>query len=135
MNEELIDDPVQETEEPKEPEDEKTSPGSSIEDAAQLETLRGELEAARRDAEQLRRERFLLLKGVAEDDLDYFVFKIDKLVNDETDFESAATAFLKQREKKPPAGIFRSGAKMTGGAPRAASASETMNRLIRGLSS
>ena len=133
MNEELIDDPVQEIEEPKEPEDEKTSPGSSIEDAAQLETLRGELEAARRDAEQLRRERFLLLKGVAEDDLDYFVFKIDKLVNDETDFETAATAFLKQREKKPPAGIFRSGAKMTGGAPRAASASETMNRLIRGL--
>ena len=95
--------------------------------------MRNELEAARRDAEQLRRERFLLLKGVAEDDLDYCVFKIDKLVNDETDFETAATAFLKQREKKPPAGIFRSGAKMTGGAPRAASASETMNRLIRGL--
>ena len=133
MNEELIDEPVVETEDPKEPEDEETSPGSSIEDAAQLETLRGELEAARRDAEQLRRERFLLLKGVPEDDLDYFVFKIDKLVNDETDFETAATAFLKQREKKPPAGIFRSGAKMTGGAPRAASASETMNRLIRGL--
>ena len=134
MNDEnLIDDPVQETEDPKEPEDEKASPGSSIEDAAQLETLRGELEAARRDAEQLRRERFLLLKGVPEDDLDYFVFKIDKLVNDETDFETAATAFLKQREKKPPAGIFRSGAKMTGGAPRAASASETLNRLIRGL--
>ena len=131
MNDEnLIDDPVQETEEPKEPEDEQTSSGSNHEE---LETLRGELEAARRDAEQLRRERFLLLKGVAEDDLDYFVFKIDKLVNDETDFETAATAFLKQREKKPPAGIFRSGAKMTGGAPRAASASETMNRLIRGL--
>ena len=130
-DENLIDEPVQETEEPKEPEDEKTSPGSS--DEEDLSAMKSELEAARRDAEQLRRERFLLLKGVAEDDLDYFVFKIDKLVNDETDFETAATAFLKQREKKPPAGIFRSGAKMTGGAPRAASASETMNRLIRGL--
>ena len=134
MNEEkLIDDPVQETEKTEEPESDEKLSGSSIEGAEELETLRGELEAARRDAEQLRRERFLLLKGVAEDDLDYFVFKIDKLVNDETDFETAATAFLKQREKKPPAGIFRSGAKMTGGAPRAASASETMNRLIRGL--
>ena len=129
-DEKLMDDPVQEIEEPKEPEGEEIASGSSDEE---LESLRGELEAARRDAEQLRRERFLLLKGVAEDDLDYFVFKIDKLVNDETDFETAATAFLKQREKKPPAGIFRSGAKMTGGAPRAASASDTMNRLIRGL--
>ena len=134
MNDEkLIEDPVQETEKTEEPESDEKLSGSSIEDAAQLETLRGELEAARRDAEQLRRERFLLLKGVPEEDLDYCVFKIDKLVNDETDFETAATAFLKQREKKPPAGIFRSGAKMTGGAPRAASASETMNRLIRGL--
>ena len=130
MNENLMDEPVDETEKPEEPESDEKLSGSSDEE---LETLRGELEAARRDAEQLRRERFLLLKGVAEDDLDYFVFKINKLVNDETDFETAATAFLKQREKKPPAGIFRSGAKMTGGAPRAASASETMNRLIRGL--
>ena len=129
-DENLMDEPVDETEKPEEPESDKKLSGSSAEE---LENLRGELEAARRDAEQLRRERFLLLKGVAEDDLDYFVFKIDKLVNDETDFETAATAYLKQREKKPPAGIFRSGAKMTGGAPRAASASETMNRLIRGL--
>ena len=129
-DENLMDEPVDETEKTEEPESDEKLSGSSAEE---LETLRGELEAARRDAEQLRRERFLLLKGVAEDDLDYFVFKIDKLVNDETDFETAATAFLKQREKKPPAGIFRSGAKMTGGAPRAASASETMNRLIRGI--
>ena len=76
---------------------------------------------------------FLLLKGIPEEDLDYYVFKIGKLVTDGTDFAAAAGQFLKQREKKTAAGLFRSAARLTGGAPRAATANETMNRLIRGV--
>ena len=97
------------------------------------EDLRRELEASREEAEQLRRERFLLLKGIPEEDLDYYVFKIGKLTEDGTAFAEAAEAFLKKQEKKQVPGLFRSGAKLSSGAPRAATANETMNRLIRGL--
>ena len=122
-----------------EPESVETPPGSSAEGAepeaagSEAEALRRELAASREEAEQLRRERFLLLKGIPEEDLDYYVFKIGKLVTDETDFAAAAGQFLKQREKKTAAGLFRSAARLTGGAPRTATANETMNRLIRGL--
>ena len=122
-----------------EPESVETPPGSSAEGAepeaagSEAEALRRELAASREEAEQLRRERFLLLKGIPEEDLDYYVFKIGKLVTDGTDFAAAAGQFLKQREKKTAAGIFRTAARLTGGAPRAATANETMNRLIRGL--
>ena len=95
--------------------------------------LRKELAKSREEAEQLRRERFLLLKGIPEEDLDYYVFKIGKLTEDGTAFAEATEAFLKKQEKKHTPGLFRSGAKLSGGAPRAATANETMNRLIRGL--
>ena len=122
-----------------EPESVETPPGSSAEGAepeaagSEAEALRRELAASREEAEQLRRERFLLLKGIPEEDLDYYVFKIGKLVTDETDFAAAAGQFLKQREKKTAAGLFRTAARLSGGAPRAATANETMNRLIRGV--
>ncbi len=123
-----------------EPEEAPEAPASEKETGEPLsvpdnsaEELRRELAASREEAEQLRRERFLLLKGIPEEDLDYYVFKIGKLTEDGTAFAEAAEAFLKKQEKKQAPGLFRSGAKLSGGAPRAATANETMNRLIRGI--
>lgn len=59
------------------------------------------LAAAQTELEQYRREKFLLGKGVPAEDVDYYAFKIGKLVTDTTDFEKAAEQFLKDT---PPAG-------------------------------
>ena len=66
------------------------------EDRDGAEELRAELDKARERVTQLERERTLLSQGVQEEDLDYYVFKIGKLVSEEKDFESAAKEFLKQ---------------------------------------
>lgn len=80
--------------------------------------------------EQFEREKLLLGKGVPAEDVDYYVFKIGKLVTDTVDFEKAAEVYLKDN---PPAGTVRVdlSAPLGGGQP-AKTANETMNSLIRG---
>lgn len=80
--------------------------------------------------EQYEREKFLLCKGVKADDVDYYAFKIGKLVTDTTDFQKAADQYLKDH---PPAGTVQVdfSAPLGGGQP-AKSENETMNSLIRG---
>lgn len=62
-------------------------------DAAQTER-----DAARAEVQQLKNERYLLSKGVAADDLDYYSFKIGKNVSESKSFEAAADEFLKERD-------------------------------------
>lgn len=90
---------------------------------------RAALSEAWTKVEQYEREKFLLSKGVPADDVDYYAFKIGKLVTDATDFEKAAIQFL---QDNPPAGTVRVDltAPLGGGAP-APTENETMNRLIR----
>lgn len=80
--------------------------------------------------EQYEREKLLLSKGVPADDVDYYAFKIGKLVDNTTDFEKAAAQYLKDN---PPAGTVQVdlSAPLGGGRP-AQNANETMNSLIRG---
>ena len=47
--------------------------------------------------------KFLLDKGVPTGDVDYYAFKIGKLVTDTTDFEKAAEQFLKEHAPQEPA--------------------------------
>jgi len=91
---------------------------------------RAALTAAQAELEQYRREKFLLSKGVAADDVDYYAFKIGKLVTDDTDFEKAAEQYMKDN---PPVGTVRvdMGAPL-GTGQSAKSENETMNSLIRG---
>ena len=88
------------------------------------------LTVAQAELEQYKREKFLLGKGVPADDVDYYAFKIGKLVTDTTDFEKATEQFLKDN---PPAGTVQVdlSAPLGGGRP-AQTANETMNSLIRG---
>lgn len=88
------------------------------------------LAEAQAKVEQFEHEKILLSKGVPADDVDYYAFKIGKLVTDTTDFEKAADAYLKDN---PPAGTVKVdlAAPLGGGQP-AKTANETMNSLIRG---
>ena len=82
------------------------------------------------ELEQFRREKFLLGKGVPSDDVDYYAFKIGKLVTDTVDFEKATSVYLKDN---PPAGTVTVdlSAPLGGGRP-AQTENELMNSLIRG---
>lgn len=94
------------------------------------DTARTELTSAKAKIEQYEREKFLLCKGVPIEDVDYYAFKIGKLVTDTTDFEKAAEQYLKD---SPPAGTIQVdlSAPLSGGRP-AQTVNETMNSLIRG---
>ena len=88
------------------------------------------LAEAQAKVEQFEREKFLLGKGVPAEDVDYYAFKIGKLVTDTTDFQKAAEGYLKDN---PPAGTVQVdlAAPLGGGKP-AKTENETMNSLIRG---
>ena len=97
------------------------------------EELRAELSLTRARVTQLERERTLLSQGVPEEDLDYYVFKIGKLVSEEKDFETAAKEFLKQRASDRRAAAPRStGASLAGRPSSPRSTNDTMNRILRG---
>ena len=97
------------------------------------EELRAALSRARERVTQLERERSLLSQGVPEEDLDYYVFKIGKLVTGENDFETAAKEFLKQHgADRRAAALHSTGASLAGRAPHPRSTNDTMNRILRG---
>ena len=107
--------------------------GHAAEDRDGAEELRAELSRVRERVTQLERERTLLSQGVPEEDLDYYVFKIGKLVSEEKDFETAAKEFLKQRASDRRAAAPRStGASLSGRPSRPRSTNDTMNRILRG---
>lgn len=95
------------------------------------DTAKTELTAAQAELEQYHREKFLLGKGVPAEDVDYYAFKIGKLVTDTVDFEKAAEKFL---EEQKPSGSMRVdfGAPL-GGGQGGATPNEQMNNLIRGF--
>lgn len=86
-------------------------------------------DAANSALEDARNENTLLRMGVPADDVDYYAFKIKKLVTDKKDFETAAKEFLK--DKKPSSTVtVEMGAQ--GGGSKADTANAAMNKLIRG---
>lgn len=93
------------------------------------DTATAALAAAQAELEQMKREKYLTGKGVAADDLDYYTFKIGKLVNDNTTFEQAAEAFLKENA---PKNVRVDMTASLAGEKKTASPNEEMNALIRG---
>ena len=82
------------------------------------------------ELEIVRRENHLLKQGVPADDVDYYVYKISKLVDENTSFEDAAKKFLKENKRS----VVRmdTGARLNGnGGNSGKSANETMNELLR----
>lgn len=87
------------------------------------------LTEAQKKIEQYERERFLLSKGIPAEDVDYYAYKIAKMVTDDLTFEKATEQFL--QEKKPSTVKVDFTAPVGGGAV-SKTANETMNSLLRG---
>lgn len=90
-------------------------------------TLTQERDTARNELEQYKREALLLKKGVPAEDVEYYAFKIGKLVSDKVTFEKAAEDFFK--ENKPKSVRVDMGAPV--GGSNAPTGNDTMNALIR----
>ena len=87
-----------------------------------------ELDSALADMEMTRRENYLLRKGIDPDDVDYYVYRISKSMDGETDFEDAAEDYLKKHKKNSVR--MDTGARLNGGA-KAKTGNEAMNDIIR----
>ena len=100
------------------------------EESEELENLREELERVRGELTRLEHERFLLSRGVPEEDVDYYSFKIGKLAGAKDDFAKAAKEFLKAHPVKRAS--VSSGAELGSvGGRRPETSSELMNQLLR----
>lgn len=94
------------------------------------DTARSQLAAAQAELEQMKREKYLTGKGVPAEDLDYYAFKIGKLVTDTKTFEQAAENFLKKNA--PNKVRIDITAPLERGKHAASTANDAMNALIRG---
>ena len=88
---------------------------------------RAALSAAQAELEQLKREKYVLSKGLSGEEAEFIAFKAGKMVDDKTTFEQAVDALTAERKKTTfdwtaPVG---EGSKKTG-------ANDAMNALIRG---
>lgn len=91
------------------------------------DTLAGKLTTAESERDQLKRELYILKKGVTGEEAEFIAFKAAKMVDDKTTFEQAVDTLTADRKKTTfdwaaPVG---SGSKKTG-------ENDVMNALIRG---
>ena len=104
-----------------------------------ITTLTSERDAAKAENAKLKAEldgyknqKFLAEKGVPADMLEFYAFKIGKLVSDDKPFNKAAEEYLKDN---PPAGTVRmstGGGVNQGGGSQSQKPNDIMNALIRG---
>lgn len=91
-------------------------------------TLTQERDTARNELEQYKREALLLKKGVPAEDVEYYAFKIGKLVTDKVDFEKATDDFFKDNKVKS---VRVDMGAPVGGGNNAPTGNDAMNALIR----
>ncbi len=87
------------------------------------------LTAAKTELEQLKREKLLISKGISADDVDYYAYKIGKLVTDSKTFEQAAEDYLKENAQRNSVRVSLTAPLSGGGNPP--TANDAMNALIR----
>lgn len=88
------------------------------------------LKEANAKAEQYERERLLLSKGVSLEDVDYYAFKIGKLVTETQDFAKSVELYFKDNAQQ------RARVDITGGMNGKSAektTNQSMNDLIRGV--
>ena len=102
----------------------------SHEEDGEMKKLREELESVRGQLARMEHERYLLSRGVPEEDLDYYAFKIEHMDSAGADFMKAAKEYLKAHPVRHA--TVSSGAELgAGSARKAATSSELMNQLLR----
>lgn len=103
------------------------------------DTANTALAAANSKLEQYERERYLLAKGVKADDVDYYAYKIGKLVTKDKNFEQAAEEYLadknptREESNGKQTVSFDTAASVGQGKTAEMSLNERMNRKLRGL--
>lgn len=85
------------------------------------------LTAAQAELEQLKREKYVLSKGLTGDEAEFITFKAGKMVDDKTTFEQAVDALTAERKKT----TFDWTAPVGGGSTKTGE-NDVMNALIRG---
>lgn len=109
----------------------RNSTMKSAEDYSALEAERDEsrtaLTAAQAELEQLKREKYVLSKGLSGDEAEFIAFKAAKMVDDKTTFEQAVDVLTADRKKT----TFDWTAPVGEGSKKAG-ANDAMNALIRG---
>lgn len=96
------------------------------------DNARSDLAKLQEQLDALQHEKFLAGKGVPSEMLEFYAFKINKLVTDKKTFEQAAEEYIKDN---PPAGTVRmstGGGVNNGGGSKPKTPNEQMNALIRG---
>lgn len=86
-----------------------------------------DLAAAQSELEQLKREKYVLSKGLTGDDAEFISFKASKLVDDKTTFEQAVDQLTENRQK-----VVFDWTAPVGGGSKEETVNSTMNSLIRG---
>lgn len=86
-----------------------------------------DLAAAQAELEQLKREKYVLSKGLTGEDAEFISFKASKLVDDKTTFEQAVDQLTENRQK-----VKFDWTAQLGGGSKAETENATMNNLIRG---
>lgn len=72
-----------------------------------VSAIEKERDDALRELEQIKNTNLLKDKGVRNEDMDYVMFKVEKLVDDKTDFKKAAEKFLKENPRYAGASNYR----------------------------
>lgn len=86
-----------------------------------------DLEAATRELEQLKRDKYVLSKGLIGDEAEFIAFKALKLVDDKTTFEQAVDQLTENRQK-----VTFDWMAPAGGGSSEEAVNAAMNNLIRG---
>lgn len=63
------------------------------------EQIQHDLDEALKENARMKNEKILAEKGVKSEDLDYVMFKVEKMVDDKTDFKKAAEKYLKENPR------------------------------------
>ena len=69
--------------------------------------MQREMDGYKQQIAQMQNEKLLTGKGVKAEDLDYVLFKVEKMVDEKTDFKKAAEKFLKENPRFTSAGSYR----------------------------
>lgn len=95
--------------------------------AKDLADSKAALTALQAEAEQLKRDKYVLSKGLTGEDAEFIAFKAAKMVNDKTTFEQAVDALTANRKK-----ATFDWAAPAGGGNKETNVNSVMNALIRG---
>lgn len=91
------------------------------------DTLAGKLTSTENERDQLKRELYVLKKGVTGEEAEFIAFKAAKMVDDKTTFEQAVDTLTADRKKT----TFDWTAPVGGGSTKTGE-NDVMNALIRG---